>query len=207
MKEMILLKNKGLTLIELLIAFVISSILMSGLYYTFIKQQKVYIIQEQVIDTQHAIRTAMDIMTRYIRMAGYDPKKTGNFGFQLIGSNGRSTGPNSIAFTIDENEDGEINDNNKEQIGFRLNGSTLEKYNPEENPPWNTLADNIEYLEFKYILSNGIETSSPNNPSDIRVVKVKIVGRTDIPDLEYKSDSGYRKRELCSSIKVRNLGL
>lgn len=207
MKYMVLLKNKGVTLIELLIAFVITSILISGLYYTFIKQQKVYMIQEQVIDTQHTVRTAMDIMIRYIRMAGYDPKKTGNFGFQLIGSNGRSTGLNSIAFTVDENEDGEINENNKENIAFRLNGSTLEKYNPEATPPWETLAENIEYLEFKYILFNGTETSSPNNPLDIRAVKVKIIGRTNIPDPEYKSNSGFRKRELCSFIKVRNLGL
>src|SRR4030043_1288475 len=40
-------KSKGVTLIELLIALVISAILVAGIYRTFIHQQKTYATQEQ----------------------------------------------------------------------------------------------------------------------------------------------------------------
>jgi prepilin-type N-terminal cleavage/methylation domain-containing protein len=64
-------ENKGLSLIELLIALVISSMMMAALYQTFINQQKTYTTQEEVIDMQQNIRFAIDRMTREIRMAGY----------------------------------------------------------------------------------------------------------------------------------------
>jgi len=64
-------KKNGLTLIELLIALVLSSILIAALYRLFISQQKTYTVQDQVADIQQNIRVAIDQMTREIRMAGY----------------------------------------------------------------------------------------------------------------------------------------
>lgn len=64
-------KKKGVTLIELLIALVISGILISALYRVFISQQKIYTVQDQVVDIQQNLRIAVDQMTREIRMAGY----------------------------------------------------------------------------------------------------------------------------------------
>jgi prepilin-type N-terminal cleavage/methylation domain-containing protein len=64
-------KKKGLTLIELLIALVLSSILIAALYRIFISQHKIYGIQDQVVDMQQNVRIAMGQMTREIRMAGY----------------------------------------------------------------------------------------------------------------------------------------
>ena len=66
------LKNKnGVTLIELLIALVISALLIAALYRTFIGQQKTYVVQEQVVDTQQNVRVAINKMMRDIRMAGF----------------------------------------------------------------------------------------------------------------------------------------
>jgi prepilin-type N-terminal cleavage/methylation domain-containing protein len=64
-------ENRGLTLIELLIALVLSSILTAVLYRAFISQQKTYTVQDQVADMQQNVRIAMGQMTREIRMAGY----------------------------------------------------------------------------------------------------------------------------------------
>jgi prepilin-type N-terminal cleavage/methylation domain-containing protein len=64
-------KNKGITLIELLIVLVLSSILIAALYRMFISQQKTYTVQEQVVDMQQNVRLAMDQMAREIRMTGY----------------------------------------------------------------------------------------------------------------------------------------
>lgn len=64
-------KNAGVTLIELLIALVISAILIAAIYRTFIGQQKTYIVQEQVVDMQQNVRVAINRMMREIRMAGF----------------------------------------------------------------------------------------------------------------------------------------
>ena len=67
-------KSKGVTLIELLIALVISAILIAGIYRTFIHQQKTYATQEQVADMQQTVRVAINRMVREIRMAGFGGK-------------------------------------------------------------------------------------------------------------------------------------
>jgi len=64
-------RKKGLTLIELLIALVLSSILIAALYRGFISQQKNYTVQDQVADMQQNLRIAISQMTTEIRMAGY----------------------------------------------------------------------------------------------------------------------------------------
>ena len=63
--------NKGVTLIELLIALVISSILIAALYRVFISQQKTYTVQEQVIDMQQNARAGINRMMSEIRVAGF----------------------------------------------------------------------------------------------------------------------------------------
>ena len=66
-----LFKKNGVTLIELLIALVVSTILTAVLYRVFIGHQKIYTVQDQVTDMQQNVRIAMGQMTREIRMAGY----------------------------------------------------------------------------------------------------------------------------------------
>ena len=63
--------NKGVTLIELLIALVMSSLLTAALYQVFIGQQKIYMVQEQVVDVQQNVRVAINRMMSEIRMAGF----------------------------------------------------------------------------------------------------------------------------------------
>jgi len=63
--------SKGVTLVELMVALVISAVLIAALYRTFIAQQKAYNIQEQVVDMQQNARLAISKMIRDIRMAGF----------------------------------------------------------------------------------------------------------------------------------------
>ena len=63
--------DRGLSVIELLVVLVISSLLMAGTYRTFISQQKTYNVQEQVVDVQQGVRGALHIMMRQIQMAGF----------------------------------------------------------------------------------------------------------------------------------------
>ena len=95
------LKNKnGVTLIELLIALVISALLIAALYRTFIGQQKTYVVQEQVVDTQQNVRVAINKMMRDIRMAGFGG--VGDVLSQVGGVNGFTDviAPNANSITI-----------------------------------------------------------------------------------------------------------
>jgi prepilin-type N-terminal cleavage/methylation domain-containing protein len=71
MNQNIFKKSKGVTLIELLIALLISGIIIAGIYRTFIQQQKSYATQDQVADMQQNVRVAINRMMREIRMAGF----------------------------------------------------------------------------------------------------------------------------------------
>lgn len=64
-------KEKGLTLIELLVALVISALLIAGVYRTFIGQHKTFTVQDQVVDMQQNMRVSINRMMSDIRMAGF----------------------------------------------------------------------------------------------------------------------------------------
>jgi prepilin-type N-terminal cleavage/methylation domain-containing protein len=64
-------KQGGMTLIELLVAMVICAILIGATYRVFISQQKIFVVQQDVVDMQQNARLAIIQMTREIRMAGF----------------------------------------------------------------------------------------------------------------------------------------
>lgn len=63
--------SRGVTLIELIIALVLSALVIAALYKTFILQQKTYTVQEQVVDMQQNAKAVVVRMVREIRMAGF----------------------------------------------------------------------------------------------------------------------------------------
>jgi type IV pilus assembly protein PilW len=72
MKIQSIFSKKGITLIELLIGLVISAIVMAGIYRLFISQSKTYTVQDQVVEVQQNIRSAMEILLRDLRLTGFD---------------------------------------------------------------------------------------------------------------------------------------
>jgi prepilin-type N-terminal cleavage/methylation domain-containing protein len=65
------MNRKGMTLIELLVALSVSSILVAGVYRTFVSQQHTFSVQDQVVDMQQNVRLAINRMTRELRMANF----------------------------------------------------------------------------------------------------------------------------------------
>jgi len=64
-------ENRGLTLIELLVALAISAVVIAAIYRTFLGQQKTYTVQEQVVDMRQNVRGAISNMMRELRMTGF----------------------------------------------------------------------------------------------------------------------------------------
>lgn len=55
---------------------VISGILVAAIYRLFVAQSKAYVVQDHVVEVQQSIRSAMQILLRDLRMAGYDGNNT-----------------------------------------------------------------------------------------------------------------------------------
>jgi prepilin-type N-terminal cleavage/methylation domain-containing protein len=72
MRTRYLPKEKGVTLIELLVALVICAIAVAAIYRLFIVQTRAYTVQDEVVEVQQTLGSAMEILLRDLRMAGYD---------------------------------------------------------------------------------------------------------------------------------------
>jgi type IV pilus assembly protein PilW len=68
--------TKGITLIELLVALLIGGIIIAGIYRVIIAQSKAYVFQDQIVETQQNIRSAMEILSRDLRMTGFNGDNT-----------------------------------------------------------------------------------------------------------------------------------
>jgi prepilin-type N-terminal cleavage/methylation domain-containing protein len=76
MRTQWIFKQKGVTLIELLVALVILGIVIGSIYRLFIVQTRAYTVQDQVVEVQQNVRSVMEIMLRDLRMTGFDDDST-----------------------------------------------------------------------------------------------------------------------------------
>lgn len=283
---------RGVTLIELLIALVISSILIAGIYRVFIYHQSAYSSQEQAVDIQQNARVAINRMIREIRMAGFGGKndniegendiiKTfGNInGFTniinpvndvivdgilhdqiiVIGAYEEiatlekdvSAGENSLKVNFKGNvrfdkpwrryicingrENCEIIPTNGDTLtlvegkfiqgnhsagepvflvkairyGLRMdNGNPVlfrDSYPETGGSRRVTVAENIEGLQFRYILEDYSEVDLPTDPKRVRGVIIKITARARMKDPSFKLGDGFRRRIISTYVDIRNL--
>jgi prepilin-type N-terminal cleavage/methylation domain-containing protein len=275
--SMALKKNNGVTLIELLVVLIISSLLIAGLYRTFITGQKVYTVEDQVVDMQQNVRGAINRMVRDIKMAGFgnvsmilpatfggktfnnvlNPNTPVNGSITIVsGSEGPTTitgaanfGQNQITVsTLTDNQGNPLFDlGNRKYISIggiesyvitsiagktiTLNGTLLfnhpvgtsvfgirattyqigvENGAPTLERDDNTgagnqpQADSIENLQFGYFDANGNPTA---DPATIRMVRVALTARTNMPDPDLKGGDNYRRRQVASNIHLENMDL
>lgn len=67
------INNCGFSLIELMVAMAIASIVLASIYRVYYNQQMAATNQQLVIEMQQNARSALTLMKREIRMAGYKP--------------------------------------------------------------------------------------------------------------------------------------
>jgi len=67
----LLKSSKGITLVEILVAMLLTGILAAALFKVYVNQHHAWIIQDRVIEMQQNARAAIDELTRQIRQTGY----------------------------------------------------------------------------------------------------------------------------------------
>jgi len=213
-----MVKKRGYTILELLVAIAISGIFMGAIYSAYISQQRSTVGHEQVSAMQRNLRSAMYYMEKEIRMAGCDP--TGRTNAEIIQANA-----NLMQFTGDIDGDGTIGTD--ENITYSVLNNNLVRNGT-------TIGENIDALNFVYLdgdspptaLNPGITDVSVSSIPDIRSVQVTVLARTGKENLHYTdpttsyknkqnedifTPSGdgvrFRRKLLRTNVKCRNLGL
>jgi len=72
-------KQHGLSLVELMIALVLSTTLLAGLFQIFTSNQQAFTLQDGVARVQESGRISMEFLSRNFRVAGYMGCATGGF--------------------------------------------------------------------------------------------------------------------------------
>jgi hypothetical protein len=93
MKPRKLYNDRGVSLVETLVALFMTGIVATALFGVYINQHKNWMIQGDITDTQQNARAAIDELTRQIRMAGYD------LPLGLNGIEAKNTNPDTIVIT------------------------------------------------------------------------------------------------------------
>lgn len=228
-----MINHKGFSLIELMIAMVVTSIIVAAVYAVHSSQQHTYQVQEEVAEMQQNLRSALYLMTSEIRMAGYDP--TGNAG---AGITSALPGRMQLTYDIDDNESiaganettsiGFSNALDKDQLGDGIPDIINSDGNPDPIPlgkesggagGYKSIAENIQAVEFLYLDSTGAITAVINDIRSIQLTILARAGRSDpkfINSMTYTTPSGqvwgpyndnFRRRMLTTTIKCRNLGV
>ncbi len=187
-------KESGFTLVELLIAMTIGLIILAALSSTFLIQRKTYDVQEQIVEMVQTARAAMDMMTREIRMAGYNPAGSTFEGITYNSS--------QLQILADLDGNGSTADSN-ENITYTYDGTNFQ-IDRNTGGGAQPFAENIQSFTFNYLDSNGNSTTTS---ADIRQIMITITARTSRADGDYSANGGYRTHVLTSLIIPRNLGL
>lgn len=188
-------KEGGFTLIELLIAMAIAGIVLGTITSTFIVQRKSYDVEEQITEMVQTARAAMDMMSREIRMAGYDPTAAGFDGIPYNAS--------QLQIVADLDGDGDTDDAN-ENIIYAYYDATDQIKRKTGSGSFQPFAENIQTLTFAYLDSAGSTTTTTAN---IRQIQITITARTSKADPDYSANGGYRSYMLTSLITPINLAL
>jgi type IV pilus assembly protein PilW len=211
MKKMKRLNRKGVTLIELLIALVICGMVAAGIYQVFIAQGKAYTVQEQVTEIQQSVRSAMEILLRDLRMAGYDNDSL--LSTITITSPVADLSDNAITLNY-EYYDKALAQYQKHTVVYWRDGGSSRLIRQltvdDDASPQETLLENVENLNFTYgvdvneddALDNWVPAGSIGM-SKVVAVRVTLTARP--VQINPDHNKMISPRTLVSNVTLRNL--
>ena len=157
--------NEGFTLAEVVMALGIMLLVLTAIINLFTSLNRTYTTQNVAAGVQQVTRAGIDIMTRNIRMAGFNPLNLNPIGIV-------QASPDMIRFKLDTDGDGTIATNTREDMAYLLNGNKqlIRQLNGDSYSNV-SLVENVADLTFRYLDNQDLET---NELSAIRTVEVSL---------------------------------
>jgi len=162
-------KNRGFTLVELIVSLVIFVMIFAGMAAYMLSTQRSFFRGETKTEVVYKSTTALDLMVNELRQAGYhfwdwdkdsfdaDPATPGNQPLQRF----VIAAARQVRFQADLDDSNGIDAAN-EDITYQLNGATLERV---DNIAVITdpLSDNVAFLAFSYFDQDNNKLTTPVN--------------------------------------------
>ncbi len=194
--------EKGVTLIELMVALMLFLIVIAGIYSTFAFQQEAYMQTESKVSMVQEARAAQFFLARDLKMAGYDPTTFAHTGFDQA-----DIAETNFSMDIPGNGDPDA-----ETTRFALttgNGNIVNDglcptgTNCRLSREWcsdtancggmQPIAENVEAFELCYIIGNMYATTAPNNLEQdlITAVIVSLLMKQSYRSNKYRNTNTY----------------
>jgi type IV pilus assembly protein PilW len=148
--------TKGVTLLELVIYVALMGIAFSGIWSAFNTQHAIHQTQKQIAAMQQNIRAAMHVLSKEIRMAGFDPDPTDDQEFQITDIRSRNdnnvltvNGNSAFGFTAADYD----NSGTDKTIFYSKNGPTTLARSINGSGR-QLFAENIQSFELAYAFDN-----------------------------------------------------
>ncbi|MBW1781900.1 MAG: prepilin-type N-terminal cleavage/methylation domain-containing protein [Deltaproteobacteria bacterium] len=195
-------KQNGFSLIELLFALTIFLVVLGAIGSAFISQRKSYSVQDQIAEMTQAARSATQMLSTEIRLAGYNPVR-------ISGFTGIPYSASQLQLYADLNEDGDTLDANENIIYIYDSGSLrINRNDVNTEDAAYPFAENVEAFSVKYLKDDGVtEVTDAADNDEIRQIEITTRVRTSEPDPDFSTNSGYRTYTLTSRVTPVNLGL
>ena len=179
-------------MLEIMIALAIGTTLIIAMSNAFTVQRTAYEMNSRVTEALQAARATVDLMSREISMAGYNPTAAN---FTGITEHGGS----NVRIRYDLNGDGNLGADPYEDVVYKYIPGTkqiLRKCQP--NPQWYVLAENVLDFTLTYMDGMGNVTTVED---DIRQIRISLTIETQKPVPKY----GLSSITMSSSIIAQNL--
>ncbi|HUU45447.1 MAG TPA: hypothetical protein VM118_06900 [Acidobacteriota bacterium] len=171
-------RQRGTTIIEVLIAALLTVIVAGATMEFYVTQHKSWLMQGDVAEVQQNARVCLDEIARVLRMAGY----------RLDAHPAFEVGTDSLTIYYVEESTGDT-----DTMLYFVEQDTLHPrlYRQKKNATPELFGENIEALNVSQL--------SP------RLVEIGITARSARPDTEFLDADGYRRRSYVTHVSLRNL--
>jgi len=195
--------EKGMTLVELMVALMMFLIVVAGIYSTFTFQQEAYMQTESKVSMVQEARAAQFFLARDLKMAGYDPSTYAHTGFNQadiaeanfsmdIAGNGDPGNVEITRFALTK-ENGDIVDDGLCPTGTTCRLSREWCSDKDNCGGMQPIAENVEAFELCYIIGNMDTTTAPNllEQGQITSVIVSLLMKQSYRSNKYRNTNTY----------------
>jgi prepilin-type N-terminal cleavage/methylation domain-containing protein len=201
--------SAGFSLVELMVAMGVASIVMAGIYSVYASLTRSYTTQNVAAEVQQVMRTGIDLMAEDIMMAGLDKKKSEQSAFTTVVKPIEEARSDKIRIKSDRNTDGDIDiDSDMEIITYLYvpGSNRLDQilYEGEAAEDQEVFIDNVIDFSFTYLAADGSDLGDPVpliNLPDIRTVVITLTVE------EPAGRAGTVDRTYTTRVRCRNMGL
>lgn len=192
--------HEGFTLVEMVVALALSLVTVSAVYSLYISELRAQNVREDRLEMQQQARVVIDVVSRELLMAGFDPRGVNSDVDLSNDFQGITYHPDRLIIKSDLSGNGLIADAN-ESIMFLYDSKThtLRRNTGGGNQPF---GENIESFLVEYFDQEGKPTTQS---LAVRQVGITVTARTEKPDLRFSKNGGYRIVTLHSRLTPRNL--